>query len=121
MKTLTDPRHKRRERLIAQLFAADFHKSPDASVAQIWKNLGQIDPLIATAAPEWPLEKLNHLDLAILRLAVYELVIDKREPYKVIIDEAIELAKQYGSTASPNFVNGVLGHIVKNAPETSHH
>lgn len=122
MKTATDPRHKKRERLIAQLFAADFQKSADSSIADIWKSLDQIDPPIAQAAPEWPLAKLNRMDLAILRLAVYELVIDKKEPFKVIIDEAVELAKQYGSTASPNFINGVLGHIVSfHAPETSHH
>lgn len=111
MKTATDPRHKRREQLVQQLFAAGFQKSATASVANIWKNLGQIDPLIAQAAPEWPLDKLNRMDLAILRLAVYELVVDKRQPYKVIIDEAVELAKQYGATASPTFINGVLGHI----------
>lgn len=112
MKTLTDPRHKRREYLVQQLFAAGFHKQSSPSVAQIWKYLKQIDPLIIAAAPEWPLDKLNHMDLAVLRLAVYELVVDKHEPYKVIIDEAVELAKQFGSDNSPNFINGVLGHIV---------
>ena len=112
MKTLTDPRHKRREELVQQLFASDLQKKPGKSVLRIWKHLDKIDPLIAAAAPEWPLDKLNHMDLAILRLAVYELVVDKREPYKVIIDEAVELGKQYGSDNTPNFVNGVLGHIV---------
>lgn len=112
MKTATDPRHKRREYLVQQLFAAGFHKRSNPSVAHIWKHLQQIDPLIVAAAPEWPLDKLNHMDLAILRLAVYELVVDNHEPYKVIIDEAVELGKQYGSDSTPHFVNGVLGHIV---------
>lgn len=112
MKTAADPRHKRREQLIKQLFAADFRKRPGRGIIHIWKSRDQIDSLIATAAPEWPIDKLNHMDLAILRLAVYELVVDKRQPYKVIIDEAVELAKQYGGTSSPNFVNGVLGYIV---------
>ncbi|MDO8487781.1 MAG: transcription antitermination factor NusB [bacterium] len=120
MKTATDPRHKKRELLVQQLFAADFQKKPRAAVKHIWNELGRIDPLIAAAAPEWPLDKLNHVDLAVLRLAVYELVIDKREPYKVIIDEAVELAKQYGGSSSPNFINGVLGHIQSHETETSH-
>ncbi len=119
MKTLTDPRHKKREELVQQLFASDFQKKPGKRVAHIWKCLDQVDPLIADAAPEWPMDKLNHMDLAILRLAVYELVVDKREPYKVIIDEAVELGKQYGSDNTPHFVNGVLGHIVTNEIKAS--
>ncbi len=121
MKTVSDPRHKNREHLVQQLFASDFQHAPNYEVKAIWAKLGDIDPLIATAAPEWPLDKLNHIDLAILRLAVFELVVDKREPYKVIIDEAVELAKEFGSSSSPNFVNGVLGNIVQNAPPPSHH
>lgn len=112
MKTAADPRHKRRGEIIQHLFAASFKNNPDKSVKVIWQHLDKIDPLILQAAPEWPLEKLNRVDLAILRLAVYELVVDKREPVKVIIDEAIELAKEYGGSSSPNFINGVLGHIV---------
>ena len=69
--------------------------------------------MITQTAPEWPLDKLNKTDLAILRLAVYELTITKKEPVKVIIDEAIELAKELGSESSSSFVNGVLGTIVK--------
>lgn len=115
MKTVSDPRHKKREHLVQQLFAADFQHSANPSVKDIWAKLKIIDPLIATAAPEWPLDKLNHIDLAVLRLAVYELVVDKREPYKVIIDEAVELAKEFGSSSSPNFINGVLGNIVQSS------
>ncbi len=121
MKTVSDPRHKKREHLVQQLFASDFQKSPTHEVKPIWAKLGKIDPLITEAAPEWPLDKLNHIDLAILRLAVFELVVDKTEPYKVIIDEAVELAKEFGSSSSPNFVNGVLGSIVQNATPTGHH
>lgn len=111
MKTSTDPRHQRRIKLVQSLFAADFQHKPTAEVRQIWENLSTIDPLITQAAPEWPLEKLNHIDLAILRLAVFELTVDKSQPYKVIIDEAVELAKEFGGSASPEFVNGVLGTI----------
>ena len=114
MKTATDPRHQRRARLIQHLFSSSFHPTPNSEVLDIWKNLPQIDPSIAKAAPEWPLDRLNPIDLAILRLAVYELTIDKKAPYKVIIDEAIELAKEYGSSNSPKFINGALGKIIQN-------
>ena len=71
-----------------------------------------IDEKIAHVAPEWPLPKISKIDLAILRLAVTELV-EKKEPPKVIIDEAVELAKQFGNDNSAKFVNGVLGTILK--------
>jgi len=66
------------------------------------------------AAPEWPLEQINKIDLAILRLAIWELTIKQKEPPKVIIDEAIELGKTYGSEKSSSFINGVLGTVFKN-------
>lgn len=72
-----------------------------------------LDTKIQSAAPEWPLDKIAKIDLAILRLAVYELVIEKKEPPKVIIDEAVEIAKQFGNENSAKFVNGVLGTILK--------
>src|SRR3989344_446517 len=74
-----------------------------------------IDGAIASAAPEWSLDKISKVDLAILRLAVFELTIEKKEPPKVVIDEAVELAKTYGGDGSPPFVNGVLGTILQNA------
>lgn len=87
-----------------KLFAGDFqHKK--------WTHSDIVDPEIVKAAPEWPLAKLNRIDLAILRLAVYELLVDKSQPYKVIIDEAVELAKEFGGPSSPEFINGVLGNI----------
>lgn len=113
MKTASDPRHRRRARLVQQLYASQLQKQPDPAISDIWVCLDQIDPLISEAAPEWPLEKLNPIDLAILRLAVYELVVDKQAPYKVIIDEAIELAKEFGSATSPGFINGALGKILR--------
>ena len=62
----------------------------------------------------WPVDKLNKIDLAILRLAIYELE-NLEVPPKVVIDEAVELAKEFGSENSPSFVNGVLGTIYKEA------
>jgi N utilization substance protein B len=76
-------------------------------------KLKKIDKLIAAAAPEWRIDKINRIDLAILRLAVWELVVDKKNPPKAIIDEAVELAKKFGGESAPGFVNGVLGTILK--------
>jgi transcription antitermination protein NusB len=112
MKTASDPRHRHRAQIVQHLFAASFRHHPDPLINTIWSNLSEIDPHIKIAAPEWPLDKLNPIDLAILRLATYELLIDKQVPYKVIIDEAVELAKEFGSDGSPAFINGALGNIV---------
>lgn len=115
MKTSLDPRHKRRQRLIQDLFSIEFHNqdvSPEVESLLKQKNL--IDSKIKDAAPDYPVEKINKIDLAILRLAVYELLIVKKEPSNVIIDESVELAKEFGNETSPAFVNGVLGHILKN-------
>ncbi|HBC72634.1 MAG: N utilization substance protein B-like protein [Candidatus Amesbacteria bacterium GW2011_GWB1_47_19] len=112
MKTATDPRHRRRAKLVQHLFSSAFQHQPDSAVKYIWSHLPAIDPLITRAAPEWPLDKLNPIDLAILRLAVYELTIDKQVPFRVIIDEAIELAKEFGGPGSPAFINGALGQII---------
>ena len=59
---------------------------------------------------DWPIEKINRIDLAILHLSIYELLNEKTPP-KVVIDEAVELAKEFGSEASGSFVNGVLGTV----------
>lgn len=95
------------------LFTHSFQKSKSVYIQNILPNVSAIDEHIRIAAPEWPIEKIAKIDLAILRLAVYELIIEKREPPKVIIDEAIELAKAYGNEHSQEFVNGVLGTILK--------
>lgn len=71
-----------------------------------------IDSYIGEAAQEWPLEGIAKVDLSILRLAVYELCFGHTAPVKVIIDEAVELAKELGGQSSPGFINGVLGKIV---------
>lgn len=113
MKTALDPRHKKRQEIVEDLFKVDFHKQPiGAEAKEIMIHNSDIDEKITIAAPEFPIEKINKVDLAILRLAVYELLISKKEPPKVVIDEAIELAKEYGGESSPAFVNGALGKVV---------
>lgn len=119
MKKLNDPRHQRRRKIVRQLFALSFNQNQgmEEETKKVWVKRKKIDPLIQETATEWPLEKLNKTDLAILRLAVYELKIEKKEPVKVIIDEAVELAKEMGSENSPSFVNGVLGTIAQEIPK----
>lgn len=112
MKTPLDPRHKKRQQLVEELFKVDFHKQRVSSnTKSILSHKDFIDKKIESAAPEFSIDKINKVDLAILRLAVYELLVVKKEPHKVIIDEAIELAKEYGGDSSPSFINGALGNI----------
>lgn len=112
MKKASDPRHVRRIKIIEDLFSSSFQKNPSLS-SPIYPHITKIDPLIEESAPAFPIDKISKVDAAILRLAVYELLFEKKEPEKVIIDEAIELAKEYGGDKSPMFVNGVLGNVVK--------
>ena len=125
MKTPLDPRHARRRKIIQELFEWEARNkikdqkskiknvNYDQKTRLIIKSLGKIDPLIETQASRWPKEKINMVDIAILRLAVYELVLEKKEPFKVVIDEAVELAKEFGGEGGPGFVNGVLGAVLK--------
>ena len=70
-----------------------------------------LDGIIAELAPEWPIDQIATVDRNILRMAVYELLFRDDTPPKVAINEAVELAKQFGSESSPRFVNGVLGSL----------
>lgn len=97
-----------------QLFSYSFRTTdPQDEIAAIVPKLTSIDAHIEKAAPEWPLTKIAKIDLAILRLAVWELVYDKQNPSKVVIDEAVELAKAFGNEHSAKFTNGVLGTILQ--------
>lgn len=77
------------------------------------ENLEQLDTLIARYAPEWPLEQMAVIDRNILRIAIFEFLINGETPVKVAINEAVELAKSYGSDSAPRFVNGVLGTLAE--------
>lgn len=112
MKTIKDPRHQKRREAVKSLFAETFTAQALRSdlVTEILANKERVDEKIHLAATEWPIDKLNKIDLAILRLAVHELMTTKTPP-KVVIDEAVELAKEFGAESSPSFVNGVLGTI----------
>lgn len=77
------------------------------------KHLLEIDEIIQRLAPEWPVDQITGIDRNVLRLGIYELKFGREIPPKVAINEAIELAKAFGSDASSKFVNGVLGSLYK--------
>jgi N utilization substance protein B len=120
MKTASDPRHIRRQRLVQDLFKKEFHTQPTTLEAkEIFAQKDQLDAIIKKIAPEFEIEKINKVDLAILRLAIFELTIRKSEPPHVIVDEAIELAKEFSGESSPAFVNGALGNLLKHEEYTN--
>lgn len=102
-----------------ELYAHQFNSHggiDDPTIKKIHRHLKKIDQAIIESAPTWPIEKINKVDLAILRLAVFELIVEGKTPPKVTVDEAVELAKQYGSETSAAFINGALGKLI-----TDHH
>ena len=112
MKSAKDPRHQKRIAIVKTLFVNTFDEMQTSEeVIEILAKKDEIDEKVAKAAPTWPISKINKIDLAILRLAVFEIYY-KQTPPKVAIDEAVEIAKRYGSESSASFVNGVLGAIV---------
>jgi transcription antitermination protein NusB len=75
------------------------------------ENLEQLDQNIKDFAPAWPIDQISIIDRNILRLAIFEILHDNEIPVKVVINEAVELAKTFGSNNSSRFVNGVLGSV----------
>ncbi|MBN1162658.1 transcription antitermination factor NusB [Patescibacteria group bacterium] len=135
MKSKIDPRHTARKIALSSLFCwlftephreecnllakelleipADTHDQnlTDLIIEGVKENLKGIDEIIAEAAPEWPIDKISKVDLIILRIAIFEIIYGKKTPIKVSIDEAVELAKEFGNDTSHKFVNGVLGTV----------
>lgn len=136
MKRSTDPRHLARILALQGLFSKyflhndvqmemipvkelltidEFEKYDKDLFEKITKgvieNIEQIDKLIEKYAPQWPIQQMKLVDLQILRIAIFEGFISKITPPKVSIDEAIEIAKDFGGESSGKFVNGVLGAI----------
>ena len=75
------------------------------------KNQEEIDKQIKSLAPAWPLDQLAIVDRNILRLAIFEIIYDNEVPVKAAVNEAVELAKLFGSESSAKFINGVLGAV----------
>lgn len=115
-----DTRHQKRSDIVQNLFAYTFlHKDSalphDTGItSDIIANIERIDKIISSHASKFPIEKIAKIDLAILRLAIYELDVKPTEPVKVVINEAVELAKEFGGEKSYSFINGVLGKLIKN-------
>ncbi|MCK6462918.1 MAG: transcription antitermination factor NusB [Candidatus Pacebacteria bacterium] len=137
-------RHLSRSVAMQSLFEWDFHGSSDSKIDSIIsrnvehfapgledisfvkdlvkgvvKKKETIDKIIEKAAPEWPLSQIAAVDRNVLRIGLYELIFGKRSevPYKVAINEAIELAKTFGGDSSGKFVNGVLGTVYREMGE----
>ena len=87
-------------------------------VTGVIEHLKEVDNIIKTAAPQWPIAQISIVDRNILRLGIYELLYEDKKavPPKVAINEAIELAKSFGGENSGKFINGVLGTVYKNLP-----
>lgn len=87
-------------------------------VVGIIQHRARLDALIHQHAPEWPVDQMANIDRNVLRIAIYEFSVAEITPVRVAINEAIELAKEYGSESSPRFVNGVLGSLttVRDSP-----
>ncbi|OGD83999.1 transcription antitermination factor NusB [Candidatus Collierbacteria bacterium RIFOXYD1_FULL_40_9] len=123
MKSALDPRHLKRVAVFKSLFAGSFTEQEEvpSRVDKINTNIAHIDEIIQKCAPEWPISQINKVDLAVLRQAVYELLFKLQTPTKVIIDEAVEIAKRYGGKTSSSFVNGALaaaiGHTNRNVAD----
>jgi N utilization substance protein B len=79
----------------------------------------ELDKVIAKYAPEWPLDQIATIDRNIMRVAAWEMAVKGDTPIKVIINEAVELAKLYGSDSAPRFINGVLGSLAEHQNEVA--
>ena len=82
-------------------------------IEEVCGNMKEIDTLIHEYAPQWPIDQITIIDRNVLRIGIYELKFNNEVPPKVAINEAIELAKNFGGPSSGRFVNGVLGAIYK--------
>ena len=107
--------HKQEEvvsRLVVELKAsAAVARFATELVDGVIENRPRIDDVLVQVAPAWPLDQIPPIDRNILRLAIYEVLIDNRVPMRAAINEAVELAKEFGGENSPKFINGVLGSV----------
>lgn len=83
------------------------------------KRGAELDDIIRPLAPEWPIEQIARMDRVILRIGAYELLFEKDVPPKVVINEAVELAKAFGGENSSKFINGVLGSVLRQKEGTN--
>jgi N utilization substance protein B len=104
-------------RLAETQLADDLAGFASQIVAGVYPLISQLDTSIARFAPEWPFDQIPAVDRNILRIATWEFAVSTETPVKVAINEAVELAKIYGSDNAPRFVNGVLGALAERQNE----
>ncbi len=104
-------------RLVEEKLEERLEKFSHEIVFGILPIIATLDQVIAKHAPEWPLDQVAIIDRNIIRIALWEFAVEKCTPVKVAINEAIELAKMYGSDSTPRFVNGVLGSLASHENE----
>ena len=127
-------RRQIREQVFKMLFAVDFHDAEELQTQEglfdddlissekerdyileryrnVTEKIGEIDEMINGVSEGWKTRRMAKVDLTLLRLAVYEMKYDEDIPVKVAINEAVEIAKQYGTDDSPAFINGVLAKL----------
>jgi transcription antitermination protein NusB len=107
------------ERLADQPLTAELNDFARLLVSGVMAEAPTLDKLIQKYAPEWPLDQMALIDRNILRMAIWEFAAGRQTPMKVAINEAVELAKLYGSDSAPRFVNGVLGALATRQSEVS--
>jgi N utilization substance protein B len=105
------------QRLQDMPLTAELDDFAQAVVHGVVAHTAILDHLIHTHAPEWPLDQMAIIDRNILRMAIWEFAADRHTPLKVAINEAVELAKLYGSDSAPRFINGVLGALAHRQTE----
>jgi len=86
----------------------------DRNIGRYSETIDELDTILQPLAPEWPLAQIARIDRIVLRIGLYELTYQKDVPPKVVINEAVELAKAFGSDNSSKFINGVLGTALRN-------
>lgn len=117
---MADKRHIKRAHIVQGLYSYSFHHSFESiidqdvieQIKQILEKQAELDEIIVKHAPKYPLENIAKVDRAILQEALYELKYKPDVPRKVVINEAVELAKEFGGPRSYAFINGVLGSYV---------
>ncbi len=132
-------RRKARELALKALFMFDMQNKPDEQTMRLFwddrpvkpairertekivkgviEHIDDIDKRIESASEHWRIDRMSRVDRNVLRLALYEMLIDDEDvPPEACIDEAVEIARRYGDTTSPAFINGVLDRILKEEP-----
>lgn len=102
-----------RKNLIELAPGMDDTSFAESLVSGVVEHLSDIDSIIGKLAPEWPVDQITAVDRSVLRVGIYELRFLQDVPPKVVINEAVEMAKTFGGESSGKFVNGVLGSLFK--------